>query len=44
MKVQRFFLTILLSVLTSFTFMSVAQYRFQVREIDFDKIKRETLD
>ncbi len=44
MKVQRFLLTILLSILTTFTFMSVAQYRFQVREIDFDKIKQETLD
>ncbi|MBQ9584754.1 MAG: DUF4919 domain-containing protein [Muribaculaceae bacterium] len=44
MKTQRYFISLLLTVVASISFMTMAQYRFEVREVDFDKIKRETLD
>ena len=45
MRIQkRTYITLLLIVISSIMIGASAQYRFEVRELDFDKIKSETLD
>ncbi len=41
---QRFYISIIVATLASLAMNIHAQYRFEVREVDFDKIKQETLD
>ena len=44
MKTQRKFFLLLAVAIATLAFNTVAQYRFEVKDIDFDKIKKETLD
>ena len=48
MRTQRYFISLLLTVIASISFITMAQdrskYRFEVRDVDFEKIKQETLD
>ncbi|MBR5087483.1 MAG: DUF4919 domain-containing protein [Muribaculaceae bacterium] len=48
MRTQRYFISLLLTVIASLSFITMAQdrskYRFEVRDVDFEKIKQETLD
>ena len=44
MKLNKTFIIVMLTLVAGMTFTAGAQYRFEVREIDFDKIQRETLD
>ena len=44
MKLNKTFIIVMLTLVAGMTFTARAQYRFEVREIDFDKIQRETLD
>jgi len=44
MKYNRFLIAIIFTMLAAMSVKVQAQYRFEVREVDFEKIKKETLD
>lgn len=44
MRLNKTFIIVILTLVAGMTFTARAQYRFEVRDVDFDKIQRETLD